>query len=96
MWIWLGDHPEILSDFAQRAYEIRPYVSSAIVFGVQKGVLLSSPGALRSGSINRGFKSISPTADLEACVHGAEFMGKWLGKWGTDETTILARWGVRP
>lgn len=96
MWSWLRGNPLLLVDFADRVRTFQPFTSAAITYGLRRGVLRCSPGALIAGTLERRPRTLHPTEDWLACVKAAEFLGKWFGGAETDEATTLARWGVRP
>lgn len=95
MWPWIRSHPDIMLDFAERARNLQPFISDAIKFGLQYGVLTSGQWSLYSGKLERRPRSFLPTTDWQDCLYAAEFLGRWFGSSEMDELTMMTLWGVK-
>lgn len=94
---WLRENPLVLSQLPVRVRAFRDYTSQAIIYGLNRRVLVDAPdGALLALSLRRRPRTLRPTQDWEACVRAADFLGRWVGTSGSDEPTTLAQWGLRP
>jgi len=96
MWNWIKNHPDILYDLPPRVRELRPYTAKGMEFGIRTGLLRSSSGHISCGKLQKGVSVENPTKDWEDCLAASFFLGKWFGKWGPDQSTILSRWGMQP
>ncbi len=96
MWAWTTAQPVLLMGIAERARSLRKVTAAGLTYGLQRGVLVGSPGSIEAGELGRRPRTLRPTRDWAACVGAAEFIGRWFAASGADEATALAQWGVRP
>lgn len=98
MTTWVNLHPEHVSEFANRSYELVSTTREAIQLGcVQEWLTIAGDG-LRPGP--HRFRPDPPrlatdTDDIRDCYEAARFIGRWLPK-EDRQSTILSMLGVRP
>ena len=95
---WLQEHPEARLGFHERLMVLQPHTREAIRYGLAfDWIAMGNSGGVRcvapNTSINRTIRSLD--GDASACVSRARFLGRWLGKTASTETT-MALWGIRP
>lgn len=92
---WIRAHPEAAVGLGRRAAALRPYVSTGLRLGLIHGLLVAEAGALRAGALPRRPRGMSRSAEVDACIDKAGFLGRWLSG-QPDPTTVMAWWGLRP
>jgi hypothetical protein len=95
--VWLGENPQVLVRFTERAQSVMPLVKEGMIFGVNGRLLnLSSSRVLVASpprSRNRFLRE--STDEVRACMQKANFVGRWFASSG-EYTTVMALWGVSP
>lgn len=92
---WIGSHPDALTGLEVRARALRPFVSAGLMMGLRHGLLVSEHGALRTGAARRRPRGMARSAEVDACIDKAGFLGRWFAE-QPDALTVLALWGLRP
>ena len=95
---WLQEHAEARLGFHERLMALQPHTREAIRYGLAfDWIAMGNSGGVRcaatNASINRTIQSLD--GDAHDCVSRARFLGRWLGKTASTETT-MALWGIRP
>ena len=95
---WLQKNTEVKLGFYNRLMALKPHTVEAIRYGLVFSWLSlgesGGVGCTTSNSIlNKAIRSIE--GESYDCVYHARFLGKWLGKNASTETT-MALWGIRP
>lgn len=93
---WLHDNPAARVEFAERAERLIPYTKEAIIFGLQREILILD----EQGNVNyvkRKLRTLNWQSGTEPdeCVKKAAILGCWFAESG-DTETIYALWGVSP
>jgi ABC-3C biological conflict system middle component len=95
--VWVSENPLSRAIIADRARLLVPFTKEAIVFGALHGALTFSAGGIIANPQSQQRISSMPTgsAEVDACVKRAAFVGKWFAKTG-DAETVMALLGVQP
>jgi len=94
---WLGENPQVLVGFSERAKSLVPLVKEALLFASNGGLLQVENAGVVAGDRPRAMARFErdATDEVSSCLKKAEFVGKWFALSG-DYTTIMALWGVAP
>jgi hypothetical protein len=94
---WLGDNPQVLIHFAERAKSVMPIVKEGMIFGVNGQLISLSSSRILAGSRPNGRAQFlrDSTDEVRACMQKAKFVGRWFASSG-EYTTVMALWGVAP
>lgn len=96
---WLGDHPEVLVRFPERASRLVPAVREGVLFGARVGGLrVVAGGGIEPLPLKKRWQSELlglPVNDVHEAAGSALFVGRWFGR-SSSATTILTLWGVKP
>ena len=91
----IGEHPQILIDFAERTKRLIPYTFEGLGFAMQLNSFeVRNEGALhiKDGGIR---KKLYGTDETKECQKAAQIIGKKFAQIG-DRITIYTTFGVRP
>lgn len=91
---WIRAHPEASLGLAQRARALRPLISAGLRLGLPHGLLAAESGALRAGTLLRRPRGMARSAEVDACMTKAGFVGRWFSE-QPDPITTMALWGLR-
>lgn len=94
---WIREHPRHLARLDGHVLGMRPFVSVAVRFGLQHGVLTTREGALGAGALERRSPLVAAaeTSEIADCLRVASFLGRWFAR-QPDAATLLAIWGLKP
>jgi hypothetical protein len=94
---WLGENPQVLVGFFQRAKSLIPLVKEALLFASNGRLIRVEDARVVAGNRPRSMARFEreATDEVRACIKKAEFMGKWFAFSG-EYTTVMALWGVAP
>lgn len=92
---WIGNHPDASAGLDVRARALRPLVSSGLTMGLRHGLVVGEHGALRALALRRRPRGMARSAEVDACIDKAGFLGRWFAE-QPDALTVLALWGLRP
>ncbi len=92
---WIRNHPDASAGLDVRARALRPLVSSGVTMALRHGLVVGEDGTLRALAIGRRPRGMARTAEVDACVCKAGFLGRWFAE-QPDALTVLALWGLRP
>lgn len=96
--VWLNDNPTARSAIARRARILVPFTKDALLFGSAQSLFhFESSDLIAHSDWTRKIKSVvrRSTAEVQACMKRAAFVGTWFSETGTP-TTVMALIGVRP
>lgn len=97
-WLQRDENRDVLISFADRASALVPFVREALLFAVQRAVIvIEDNGRLRPGASGlRGITSYRNSGEeVKEAIRLAEFVGRWFALAGTT-ATIFTLLGVRP
>lgn len=90
---WITAHQELTIEFGDRAAALVPYTKEGLRLALSHEALRLEGSNLAPG---RRIRFPRPdTDDLDACLHAANFLGRWFTKSGST-ASIFALLGVRP
>lgn len=92
---WIRAHPEAVAGLDERTRALRPLVSAGLRLGLASGLLIADAGCLRANSLSRRPRGMARSAEVDACIEKAGFLGRWFSE-QPDPLTTLALWGLRP
>lgn len=92
---WIRSHPDASAGLEVRARVLRPLVSSGLTMGLRHGLVLGENGGLRALALRRRPRGMARSAEVDACIDRAGFLGRWFAE-QPDALTVLALWGLRP
>lgn len=95
---WLQNHTEARLGFHERLMALQPHTREAIRYGLGIGwITVDRPGGIRRVASDSLLRRGNRLLDGEArdCMSRARFLGKWLGKAASTETT-MSLWGICP
>jgi len=92
---WIRAHPEAAAGLQERIRALRPLVSVGLGFGLTHGLLTAGAGTLRASALPRRPRGMARSAEVDACIAKAGFLGRWFSE-QPDPATALALWGLRP
>ena len=92
---WIRSHPEASAGLDVRARALRPLVSAGLTMGLRHGLVAGDDGALRALVARRRPRGMARSAEVDACIDKAGFLGRWFAE-QPDALTVLALWGLRP
>jgi hypothetical protein len=92
---WIRNHPDASAALDVRARALRPLVSSGLTMGLRQGLLVGEDGTLRALMLGRRPRGMARSAEVDACIDKAGFLGRWFAE-QPDALTVLALWGLRP
>lgn len=92
---WIRNHPGASAGLDIRARALRPLVSSGLTMGLRHGLLVGENGTLRALALRRRPRGMARSAEVDACIDKAGFLGRWFAE-QPDALTVLALWGLRP
>ena len=95
---WLQKHAEVRVGFHKRLMALQPHTLEAMRYGLTfDWIAVGRSGRVRcvvsKAFIKRTIRSLD--GDAHDCVSRARFLGRWLGKLASTETTMVL-WGIRP
>lgn len=91
---WIRAHPEAALGLGRRARALRPLISPGLRLGLTHGLLAAENGALRARVLPRRRRGMARSAEVDACLNKAGFVGRWFSE-QPDLTTTMALWGLR-
>jgi hypothetical protein len=95
---WLDENPSFQATLAIRARAMVPFTRDALIFGGSRQLLQLSSDAIRANdSWRRKTSSVlrHSSAETQACLRKAAFLGTWFCDTG-PANTVMALMGVRP
>lgn len=95
---WLQNHTEARLGFHERLMALQPHTREAMRYGLGFGwIKVDRPDGIRRATSDSLLRRGNRLLDGEArdCMSRARFLGKWLGKAASTETT-MALWGICP
>ncbi len=92
---WIRSHPEATLNLGRRARALRPMVSAGLRLGLAYSLLVADDGALKASALGRRPRGMPRSAEVDACIDKAGFVGRWFSE-QPDPITTLALWGLRP
>lgn len=92
---WIRSHPDASAGLEVRSRALRPLVSAGLTMGLRHGLLVGEDGALRAAPLRRRPRGMARSAEVDACIDKAGFLGRWFAE-QPDALTVLALWGLRP
>lgn len=92
---WIRNHPDASAGLDVRARALRPLVSAGLAMGLRHGLVVGEDGALRALAVRRRPRGMARSAEVDACIGKAGFVGRWFAE-QPDALTVLALWGLRP
>ena len=95
---WLQEHAEARLGFHQRLIALEPHTREALRYGLAfDWIAMGNSGGVQcvatDAFVNRTIRSLD--GDAHDCVSRARFLGRWLRKTASTETT-MALLGIRP
>lgn len=95
---WLGEHPLIRIQYAERARKLVPFTREALLFGCMGSLIEIDQGRIvAKAAMKRRMPAMlrGTSAEVRSCANKATFVGRWFALSG-EETTTMALLGVRP
>jgi hypothetical protein len=92
---WIRSHPDASAGLDVRTRALRPLVSSGLTMGLRHGLVVGENGTLRALALRRRPRGMARSAEVDACIDKAGFLGRWFAE-QPDALTVLALWGLRP
>lgn len=94
---WLQKNMDARLGFHNRVMALRPYTREALRYGLGVGwIKVDRSGGLSAAAdilVRQSIRSLN--GEARECVTRAKFLGRWLGRSPSTETT-MALWGIRP
>ena len=95
---WLESNPDVRVGFADRAYNLTPYVREAIRYAAARdAICFDDGGVVTTGRKRASFTQTAldeTTTDVRDTVDAVRKVARWFSAAG-DTSTILAAWGIR-
>lgn len=92
---WIRSRPDVSAGLDVRARALRPLVSSGLKMSLRHGLVVGEDGGLRALAVRRRPRGMVRSAEVDACIDKAGFLGRWFAE-QPDALTVLALWGLRP
>lgn len=92
---WIRANPASSLGLSDRSRALRPLISAGLRLGLVHGLLTAENGTLRAERLPRRPRGMASSAEVEACVAKAGFVGRWFSE-QPDPLTTMALWGLRP
>lgn len=95
---WLDENPSFQATLAVRSRAMVPFTKDALIFGGTRQLLQVSADSVRAGAEwkrSAGSTLRQSSAETQACLRKAAFLGTWFLETGAA-STVMALLGVRP